>query len=171
MEPRRCREPQRRPDHRHRRTTGGRLAADRGRHRGSPLQPAHRRHDLGVPRTGPTVGAQFTSINRLPVIRRWTSTSTITVCEPGRRFAFAVGRDPDDPNSTWSYDLRATPTGTCVTESWAMVRESWIVRIYFFLIGQQRRLERGVDTTLVRLKARAESDRPERGPQHDAEAR
>ncbi len=123
------------------------------------------------PATGPTVGAQFTSINRLPVIRRWTSTSTITVCEPGRRFAFAVGRDPDDPNSTWSYDLRATPAGTCVTESWAMVRESWIVRIYFFLIGQQRRLERGVDTTLVRLKARAESDRPERGPQHDAEAR
>lgn len=121
------------------------------------------------PATGPTVGARFTSTNRLPVIRRWTSTSTIIACEPGQRFSFAIGRNPLDPNSTWSYDLQPAPSGTCVTESWAMVRESWMVRTYFRLIHQQHRLERGVEITLDRLKTRAESDQRNLGPQPTAE--
>jgi hypothetical protein len=106
---------------------------------------------------GPAVGRRFRGTNRLPIVRRWTSTATVTECEPGRRFAFVVGKDPDDPNTTWSYEFEPTAGGTRVTERWTMVREPGIVLAYYRLIGQRRRLARGVEETLRRLKATAET--------------
>lgn len=68
------------------------------------------------PADGPAVGARFTGTNRLPIVRRWTSTCTVTAAEAGRWFAFAVGNDPADPNTTWTYQLTPTVTGaTTVT--------------------------------------------------------
>ena len=107
---------------------------------------------------GPTVGRQFRGTNRLPIVRQWTSTATITACESERRFAFAVGRNPDDPNTLWSYDFEATATGTRVTERWQMLREPAIVLLYYRLINQRARLARGVEETLRRLKAAAEAN-------------
>lgn len=106
---------------------------------------------------GPAVGRQFRGTNRLPIVRRWTSTATVTACEPGRRFAFAVGNDPDDPNTLWSYDLEPTDGGTTVTERWQMLREPGIVLVYYRLIGQRHRIAAGVEETLRRLKAAAEA--------------
>lgn len=112
------------------------------------------------PACGPAVGAQFTGTNRLPVVRRWTSTSTITHCEPGRRFRFAVGKNPEDPNTTWDYTLEPTANGGArVTETWHMVRESRLVLAYFRLIGQADRIARGVEVTLENLKVTAEACR------------
>jgi len=105
---------------------------------------------------GPAVGRRFRGTNRLPIVHRWTSTATITACEPGRRFAFAVGKNPDDPNTLWSYDFAATPAGTRVTERWQMLREPALVLVYYRLIGQRARLARGVEDTLRRLKSAAE---------------
>lgn len=106
---------------------------------------------------GPAVGRRFRGTNRLPIVRQWTSTATITACEPGRRFAFAVGKNPDDPNTLWSYDFEAAPAGTRVTERWQMLREPAVVLLYYRLIGQRTRLARGVEETLRRLKAAAEN--------------
>ena len=106
---------------------------------------------------GPAVGKQFRGTNRLPVVRQWTSTATITECDPGRRFAFAVGRNADDPNTLWRYDFEPGPLGgTRVTERWHMLREPWIVLVYYRLIGQRQRIARGVEATLRNLKAAAE---------------
>jgi uncharacterized protein YndB with AHSA1/START domain len=106
---------------------------------------------------GPAVGRRFRGTNRLPIVRQWTSTATVTAFEPGRRFAFAVGKNPDDPNTLWSYDLAPSRAGTRVTERWQMLREPAIVLLYYRLIGQRDRLAEGVEETLRRLKAAAES--------------
>jgi len=106
---------------------------------------------------GPAVGRRFLGTNRLPIVRQWTSLATVTACEPGRRFAFAVGRDSADPNTVWSYDFEPVAGGrTRVTERWEMLREPGIVLAYYRLIGQPGRLARGVEETLRRLKAAAE---------------
>ena len=106
---------------------------------------------------GPAVGRRFRGTNRLPIVRQWTSIATVTACEPGRRFAFAVGRDAADPNTVWSYDFEpVSGERTRVTERWEMLREPGIVLAYYRLIGQPGRLARGVEETLRRLKAAAE---------------
>ena len=111
--------------------------------------------------TGAAVGKRFRGTNRLPIVRQWTSTATITECDPGRRFAFAVGRNPDDPNTLWRYDFEpASSGGTRVTERWHMLREPWIVLVYYRLIGQRTRIARGVEETLRRLKRTAEAAPP-----------
>lgn len=111
------------------------------------------------PADGPAEGAQFTGTNQLPLVRRWTSTSTITRCIPGEAFDFAVGRNVDDPNTIWSYRFAPTPTGgTTVTERWHMLREPWIVLAYYLLVGQASRIAAGVEQTLRSLKAAAEGD-------------
>jgi len=109
------------------------------------------------PATGPALGARFAGTNRLPIVRRWTSTATVTACEPGRRFDFAVGVDPDRPNSLWSYTFEGITSGTRVTEAWRMVREPGVVLVYYRLVGQRERVAAGVEATLARLKAAAEA--------------
>jgi hypothetical protein len=111
--------------------------------------------------TGAAVGKRFRGTNRLPIVRQWTSTATITECDPGRRFAFAVGKNPDDPNTLWRYDFQPAPAGgTRVTEHWRMMREPGIVLLYYRLIGQRVRIARGVEETLRRLKVAAEAVNP-----------
>lgn len=120
----------------------------------SPLTTAAR---WIAPATGPAVGARFTGTNRLPVVRRWTSTATVTAAEPGVVFAFVVGADPERPNSRWEYRFDAVGSRTRVTESWQMIREPSIVLLYYQLVGQRQRLAAGVEDTLARLRAAAES--------------
>jgi hypothetical protein len=77
-------------------------------------------------------------------------------CDPGRELAWAVGKDPADPNTRWQYRLSGGPAGTDVIERYEMLREPGIVRAYYRLIGRPRRLERAMVQTLGRLKATAE---------------
>jgi SAM-dependent methyltransferase len=110
---------------------------------------------IGPP--GPTVGATFQGCNRLRWVGTWCSIATVTTCEPGRRFTFGVGRDPDRPNTVWSYMFESLgPDMTRVTESYRMVREPVAVRTYYRLIGRDRELAAGVAETLCRLQAAAE---------------
>lgn len=112
----------------------------------------------GRPGEGAAVGRRFRGTNRLPIVRQWTSTATVTECEPGRRFAFAVGKKVEDPNTLWSYDFEPMAGGgTRVTERWRMVREPGVVLLYYRLIGQERRIAEGVEETLRRLKVAAET--------------
>jgi hypothetical protein len=105
---------------------------------------------------GPRVGAAFRGWNRLPMVGTWTSLNTIVACDPGRELAWAVGKDPADPNTRWQYSLSGAGDGTDVTERYEMLREPGIVRVYYRLSGRSRRLERAMEHTLRRLKASAE---------------
>lgn len=110
------------------------------------------------PACEPQVGAQFRGTNRLPVVRRWTSTATVTRAVPGQVFEFAVGRDVTDPNTAWTYDFAQDDRDTTtVTERWKMLREPRIVLAYYRVINQRERIARGVEATLRHLKAAAEA--------------
>lgn len=43
--------------------------------------------------------------------REWQTTATVVVCEPDRRFGWAVG-DPEEPLARWTFTLRRVPGGT-----------------------------------------------------------
>jgi hypothetical protein len=105
---------------------------------------------------GPRVGARFRGWNRLPLVGTWKSVNTIVACDPGRELAWAVGKDGADPNNRWEYLLSGTAAGTDVVERYEMIREPWIVRVYYRLIGRSGRLERAMEQTLLRLKTSAE---------------
>lgn len=108
------------------------------------------------PATAPAVGAAFRTTVRLPVVRRWTNTSTVYRCEAPAVFEFGVGDDASDPTTVWTYELEERDGGTLLTERWHMRREYRIVRAYFRLIGQRERLASGVEETLARIKRAAE---------------
>ena len=108
------------------------------------------------PWTGPVVGARFESVNRMPLVRRWRSRSTVTQAVPGRRFAFAVGNDPREPNNTWTWELQPLTHGVKVRLSYEMHREPRVVLIYYQLTNRPDRVRKSVRTTLERLKAAAE---------------
>lgn len=56
-----------------------------------------------------SVGDRFTSHHSvLGMI--WSSTSTVTCADPGRRFVFAVN-GPEHPTAIWTFDLRPEPAG------------------------------------------------------------
>lgn len=110
--------------------------------------------------TGPAVGARFKGRNK----RRgpWSTTCTITAAEPGKRFAFDVGRG----QTRWAYDLApaASGDGCQVTESFEIVKVPgpigrWSTKLGTGVTWAEREgdLVRGMEETLRRLKAAAES--------------
>ena len=66
--------------------------------------------------TGPAVGAKFEGDNEAKVagrtVKRWTTTSEVTACEPGRNFEFVA-----EGYTTWRYRFQPAGDGTLVTES------------------------------------------------------
>jgi len=61
--------------------------------------------------TGPSQGARFAGRNRHQAIGEWETTCTVTACEPGRVFSWAVG-DPDHPSASWSFELEPDQGGS-----------------------------------------------------------
>lgn len=110
---------------------------------------------------GPAVGSRFQGWNRLPFVGTWRSTSTIITCVPGRKLEWVVGNDPTDPNTRWEYAFSPAGSGTEVIERYEMLREPWVVRAYYRLVGRPRRLQRSMEQTLQRLKASAEQPHPD----------
>jgi hypothetical protein len=74
--------------------------------------------------TGPALGATFTGRNKNG-FRRWSTTATVTACEPGRVFEIAItsGRTPI---ANWRYEFETTAGGCRVTESWDDHRPLWM---------------------------------------------
>ncbi len=111
--------------------------------------------------TGPEPGAQFRGHvkrnGKGPVY--WT-TCTVTVSEPGREFAFAVGADSQKALNTWRYVLTPAGDGTDVTESFELTPLP-LLRLYWALLGWARGRTNvdGMRTTLDRVKAVAEASR------------
>jgi len=107
--------------------------------------------------TGPAVGAKFRGHvkrnGRGPIY--WT-TCTVLAAEPGREFAFGVGRS-DRPLNVWRYRIEPSGDGSDVTESFALANTP-LLRLYWALLGWARgRTNRnGMRTTLERIKAEVE---------------
>ena len=65
----------------------------------------------------PTAGSRFVGRNHHPAAGEWETTCVVTVWEPERAFAWAVG-DPDHPSATWGFEL--DPEGEAVRlHQWA----------------------------------------------------
>jgi uncharacterized protein YndB with AHSA1/START domain len=108
--------------------------------------------------SGPAVGARFRGHvkrnGRGPVY--WT-TCTVSACEPGREFAFGVGK-ADKPLNTWRYVLAPAGDGTDVTESFQLA-DTFGLRLYWAVLGWARGKtnREGMRNTLERVKAEVES--------------
>ena len=107
--------------------------------------------------TAPVVGARFRGHNK----RRagWKTTCAVTAAEPGRQFAFEVGKG----ETAWRYSFAPSGTGTDVTESFEILKEPNVVMRRLNKLGTgvswEDRPAQMVDSmreTLERLKAVAE---------------
>ncbi len=102
---------------------------------------------------GPTVGAQFKGhVKRNGVRPIYWTPCTVTVCEPERRFEFAVGSDQVAMNN-WGYRLEPKDGGTLVTEYFRLEAMP-LMRLYWLLLGplRGRTNAKGMATTLRRMK-------------------
>ncbi len=109
--------------------------------------------------TGPAVGAKFRGHvkrnGRGPTY--WTQ-CTVTKCEPGKEFEFAVGSDRMTVN-TWGYRFEATTGGGTSATEYFQLTPNPALKIYWALLGWARgKTNRdGMTQTLNRLKAIAEA--------------
>lgn len=106
---------------------------------------------------GPRVGARFTGKNKRKA--GWSTTCTVTACEPGRRFGFAVGKG----ETTWDYVIEPTEDGCSLTESFEVRKAPGAVgrlltRMAVGVPWSEREADllAGVQQTLSRVKAAAE---------------
>jgi uncharacterized protein YndB with AHSA1/START domain len=108
--------------------------------------------------TGPEVGASFKGhVKRNGVGPTYWSLCQVTACVPNEVFEFAVGTD-DITLNNWGYRLEADGDGTKVTE-YFRIEPSVPMRLYWMVLGplRGRTNERGMRTTLARMKAVLES--------------
>jgi uncharacterized protein YndB with AHSA1/START domain len=105
--------------------------------------------------SGPAVGSCFRGYNRIANYR-WTTTSRVTTAEPGREFSFSV-EDEGRESTRWRYLFEASGESTVVTESYEFRWAPWVYVLTNILMRRDRRLRRGMEQTLSRLKATAEA--------------
>ena len=106
---------------------------------------------------GPAGGARFEGDNEAKAgpltLKRWTTTSEVTACEPGEVFEFVA-----EDFTRWRYEFDADGEGTKVTESFSHPQYGRWQRFVFNLAGsRQRAMVKGMETTLAGLKAALES--------------
>lgn len=108
--------------------------------------------------TGPAPGAAFRGRNRRGS-HRWSTRCTVTRCEPGVAFAFAVS-SLGLPVAEWAYDIEEQVAGTCrLTETWTDRRGALISGIGRLATGVADRAAysaESIEQTLIRVKAVAE---------------
>ncbi len=109
----------------------------------------------------PEAGARFRGTNRWRGFV-WRREVVITKAEPGREFCFETvpGHGIFHDTTKWRYLLEPVPSGTRVTEAYEFFAPRWL-RWMDAALGRPGALARGMEKTLARLKATAESgDRP-----------
>ena len=106
--------------------------------------------------TGPVKGAKFEGDNEARfagrVVKKWTTTSEVTACEPTTRFEFCAAG-----YTNWSYTLKPTASGTLVTESFSYEPQGFVGFIYEKVLARPRMMTKGMERTLARVKATLES--------------
>jgi uncharacterized protein YndB with AHSA1/START domain len=107
--------------------------------------------------TGPAVGARFRGANHLGPIK-WHTECTITAATPGREFAFSVMHPNGREETRWRYTLTPTADGTEVIESYEFLWCPVANRLLDTFIPRDRQLRHGIQQTLARIAAAAESN-------------
>ena len=111
---------------------------------------------------GPAPGARFKGTNKRGVFR-WSTRPEVVVAERGRQFSFvthSVG-----PSTKWTYRFEpGADGGTELVESFEMLDDaskvlSFIERRFMHIADRKVDLEAGMQRTLDRIKAVAESGR------------
>jgi hypothetical protein len=106
---------------------------------------------------GPALGARFRGTNQMGS-KKWSSTGTVTACEPGRRFAFDVSIGSFSV-AGWAYEFEPTNEGCLVSELWEDHRGklvTWLSPVITGTRDRARRNEETMNVTLARLAACAE---------------
>lgn len=107
--------------------------------------------------TGPAVGAKFEGENRVSLfgfaVKRWTTTSEVTACEPDELFEFVA-----EGYTTWRYRLEPDGERTKVTESYQYASASGArAFVYETLLRRPAAMVKGMQHTLDRIKRSVES--------------
>jgi Polyketide cyclase / dehydrase and lipid transport len=101
--------------------------------------------------TGPAPGARFKGHNKRGPLR-WSTKPTVLVANPGTEFAFRTRE------TVWRYQMQDGPGGgTDLTESFEVESYNLLFRIFDPPARRQPVLTKGIETTLQRIKAAAES--------------
>ena len=108
--------------------------------------------------TGPAAGARFKGKNKRK--GGWSTKCTITAANPGREFAFDVGKG----ETTWRYRFEPAGGGTDVIESFEIVKEPGAIGRFFTKLGtglpwseREADMVKGMEQTLATLKTAAET--------------
>jgi ligand-binding SRPBCC domain-containing protein len=105
--------------------------------------------------TGPAVGAKFEGDNVAKVagrvVKRWTTTSEVTACEPGSSFEFIA-----EEYTTWRYRFEPAGAGTLVTESFEYTAKGFMGVMYDTVLFRPRMMSKGMQATLERVKVALE---------------
>ncbi len=106
--------------------------------------------------TGPEVGASFEGDNVAKVggrvLKRWTTTSKVSACEPGVVFEFVA-----EGYTTWRYEFVAEGEGTRVTEHFSYTPKGFQGFMYDTILRRRAVMTKGMQSTLDRAKAAIES--------------
>lgn len=106
----------------------------------------------------PVVGARFQGHNRMGPLK-WMTTCEIVTADRGREFAFTVIHDKNGRESTrWRYCLDAAEAGTVLTESFEFVWCPLASRIGELFLPRGRVLRQGLNETVERIRAVAQSN-------------
>jgi uncharacterized protein YndB with AHSA1/START domain len=68
----------------------------------------------------PAAGARFVGRSHHPAIGSWETTSTITIFDPPRVFAYDVDGTDGRPSASWRFSLAPTVDGTRLTQQMRM---------------------------------------------------
>jgi uncharacterized protein YndB with AHSA1/START domain len=105
--------------------------------------------------TGPVLGAKFAGDNEAKVagrtLKRWTTTSEVTACEPGSVFEFVA-----EGYTTWRYEMEASGVGTRLTERFQYEPKGTQGFLYEKVLRRPLMMTKGMQQTLDRIKAALE---------------
>jgi uncharacterized protein YndB with AHSA1/START domain len=110
------------------------------------------------------VGSRFRGHNKRG-LARWTTTAEVLAADRPRRFSFAT-LSGDDVGTRWTYDIEDRGERTRITESFEAVSAPWFISFVetYLIRDRQQQLEKGMASTLERIKAAAESGAPGASP-------
>lgn len=105
---------------------------------------------------GPATGARFEGDNVAKVgskvVKRWTTTSEVTACEPGAVFEFVA-----EGYTTWRYEFAPDGAGTRVTERFSYDPKGFQGFMYDTVLRRRTGMTKGMEATLARVKAAIEA--------------
>ncbi len=109
--------------------------------------------------TGPAAGATFEGDNVAKVfgrtVKKWTTTSKVTVADPGAVFEFVA-----EDYTTWRYEFAPEGDGTRVTETFRYSPSGFQGFLYDKVLRRGPMMTKGMQATLDRVKATLEAAAP-----------